>query len=249
MNQKRAQVTIFVIIAIVIVAGIVLFFTFSDRLNFGVGRSSSEVVNYVEDCIEETTTNGIYLLGLQGGYYIVPEPKKSFGPFYIPVYYKNPNSLLLDKNIFEKELGNYLKENLKSCEEDIKEIESRGYSINFGEVKNVKINFYEKQIKVSVEWPITVSKEERTEQFKKFESETNFDFLGKYNLIQDFMNEQEAKPGEILLTRIAEIGAENDFVVEGQILEENNDVMYSLIFEKEVYNNRTYVFSFVSQYQ
>ncbi|MBM3247418.1 hypothetical protein FJZ17_02675 [Candidatus Pacearchaeota archaeon] len=249
MNKKKAQVTLFVIIAIVIVVAIIGLFVFRDKLNLNFGRGSSELSSYAESCIESTTLNSLYYVGLQGGYNEVKEPRKSWGPFYLPYLYINPKSLLPSEQIYETQLANNIKNNLQYCEDSIKLAEEKGFSVNIGEVRSVKVDFKEKNILVVVDWPIVFTKNEDSEEVRRIEKQVNFNFLSKYKIIQAFLKEQEQKPGEILLTYLAELGGNNNFKVESQIIQETNDVMYSLVFEKEVYDNRTYVFSFVGKYK
>ena len=57
MNNKRAQVTIFVIIAILIIAGIVGFFYVKNKTSLFIPTISKDVqpvYNFVQDCLEET---------------------------------------------------------------------------------------------------------------------------------------------------------------------------------------------------
>mgnify|MGYP001596708522 FL=1 len=65
----KSQVTILIILAIVIVAGIVVFFAFRQDLVFGGPPKDIEpVYNHYLNCIEQETMNGISILSQQGGY-------------------------------------------------------------------------------------------------------------------------------------------------------------------------------------
>ena len=62
-KSKRSQVTIFVILVIVIVAGIVLFFAFKGGLLQGkIPQELEPVYNYYLSCIEGEALNGILIL-------------------------------------------------------------------------------------------------------------------------------------------------------------------------------------------
>jgi len=68
--NKRGQVTIFIILAILIVASVVLFFVFRDNLGIEETKDiqSSLVVNFVEGCMDKTLNNSIYAVAANGGY-------------------------------------------------------------------------------------------------------------------------------------------------------------------------------------
>ncbi|MCH7850945.1 MAG: hypothetical protein IH845_04855, partial [Nanoarchaeota archaeon] len=134
MNNK-AQITIFVIIAIVLVGGILAYFTLRD--NLGGRRVPVElepVYEYYLECLEETTRDGIRLLGEQGGYIETPEfePGSSFMPFSnqldffgqgVPYWlYISGNNLLKEqvpsKSFMESELSIYVGEHSTNCNFD-----------------------------------------------------------------------------------------------------------------------------------
>lgn len=73
--MKRGQVTIFVIVAILIVAVIALFFVFRGKLSIGSGVNleEQEMHSVIESCVLESLVDGVKLIGLQGGYLEVPE--------------------------------------------------------------------------------------------------------------------------------------------------------------------------------
>src|SRR3990167_8847197 len=82
--NKKGQVTIFIILAVLIVGGLITYFMFRDRF---IANSMSEefrpVYDYYLSCMEDSTQEGINLLGEQGGYLEVPdfEPGSSYMPF------------------------------------------------------------------------------------------------------------------------------------------------------------------------
>src|SRR3989344_4139856 len=71
--DKRGQVTIFVIIAIVILAGVAVYFLARGNLGVsGIPTSLEPVFNYYTECIKEETKTAIELAGSQGGYVETP---------------------------------------------------------------------------------------------------------------------------------------------------------------------------------
>src|SRR3989344_9376465 len=83
LNSKRAQLTIFIIIAIVLVAGIAGFFLLRDRFKAGLPKELLPVETYFLSCIEDETKLSAGLMGMQAGYLELPEfePGSEYMPF------------------------------------------------------------------------------------------------------------------------------------------------------------------------
>jgi hypothetical protein len=69
--EKRGQVTIFIIIAIILVASLSLFFIFRDKLS-GPRFSGDPVYLFIENCIEEVGGDAIYYITRNGGHMLPP---------------------------------------------------------------------------------------------------------------------------------------------------------------------------------
>ena len=84
LKNKRAQVTIFVILAIVIVVGIGLYFVLRGSLfQEELPNELESIYDYYLACIEEEVFLGSSILGRQGGYIEPPnfEPGSEYMPF------------------------------------------------------------------------------------------------------------------------------------------------------------------------
>src|SRR3989344_7427096 len=152
---KGGQVAIFVIIAIVIVVGIVVYFL--ARGSIGVSSIPADlkpVFDYYEGCVEKEVKAAISLAGSQGGYVDVPDynPGSEYAPFSsqlnflgFPVpywYYISGNGVIKEqqpsKDSIQGEIERYINENIEKCNFD--QFYQQGYDIEFGEaVAEVKI--------------------------------------------------------------------------------------------------------------
>ena len=66
---KKSQVTIFIILAIMIVGGIGIYFAFRQNLfSESVPKKFGPVYDYYLSCISEGTLNGLKIMGKSGGY-------------------------------------------------------------------------------------------------------------------------------------------------------------------------------------
>ena len=174
MKSKRGQVTIFVIVAILIVAAVALYFTFrGDLTQNELPVSIEPVYNYFLACIEENTLTGIAILESQAGYIELPdfEPGNSFMPFSsqldflgnpVPYwYYVSGNNLQKEQvpseNDMEEHLADFVKQEMINCRFD--DFYDEGFSVSFEEPRvNIEIN--PNSVDVSIEMNLNLSKGE-----------------------------------------------------------------------------------------
>lgn len=81
--RKKGQVTIFIIVAIVVVGGIVAYFVLRDGFGESIPEDLRPVYDYYVSCLEASAQEGISLLGEQGGRIEIPEfePGSAYMPF------------------------------------------------------------------------------------------------------------------------------------------------------------------------
>ncbi len=167
--NNKGQVTIFVIIAIVIAAGVIIYFLLGGMFTKEIPKEMQPVYDYYLGCIEEQARQGAALLGEQGGRIDVGEfvPGSQYMPFSSeldflgqPVsywFYVSGNNILMEqvptKSSMEKELEEYIAARLDYC--DFTEFELQGYDIFLGDGEvDVKIN--DLDVLVDVKNPINI---------------------------------------------------------------------------------------------
>jgi hypothetical protein len=154
--NKQGQVTIFIILAILIVGGVIAYFSLRDYVFVErIPQNMQPVYDYYLSCLEATTEEGIHLLGEQGGYIEVPEfvPGSQYMPFSsqldflgqpVPYWmYVSGNNLLKEqvpkKSDMEQQLEDYVEERINDC--DFSDFELQGYDVYIGEGEiNIGIN-------------------------------------------------------------------------------------------------------------
>lgn len=193
-KNKKGQLTLFIIIAIVIVALVILSFFFL-RSRTVLPSKLMPVENYFRECIDLKVKEATKIAGLQGGYLELPdfEAGSSYMPFSnqlnflgisIPYwFYISSNNLVKEQKpgleIIEKQFSNYLKEKIKEC--DFSSLESQGYFVNFSGEPEVKVNIKTSTIETTVLWPLQASYETTTTTITehKVVSKSNFGLLYK----------------------------------------------------------------------
>jgi hypothetical protein len=204
--RKKAQVTIFIIVAIVIVAAILGYFLL--RGSFGgesIPQELRPAYDYYISCLGTTAEDGIHLLGEQGGYIEVPEfdPGSAYMPFSsqldflgqpIPYWmYVSGNNLLKEqvptKSSMATELETYVEERIEDC--DFTEFELMGYDVYVDE-GSVEVDINKGDVELKVNSKITLFKGEQTIVVNehKFSVDSK---LGKfYDMAMDVYNFEKA---------------------------------------------------------
>ncbi|MFH1358475.1 MAG: hypothetical protein ABIH37_01145 [archaeon] len=164
-KKRKAQVTVFIILAIIIVAGIILFVLFKDSL-FGVSvpKEIEPVYNYYLGCIEGEALLGSMIMGEQAGY--IKPPDFTPGSVYMPFsnqldflgigvpywYYISGNGVVKEqvpsKGEMERQLGDFIEERAISC--DFSGFVEQGFEIEVGKEIDVSSKIEKNKILVNV---------------------------------------------------------------------------------------------------
>jgi len=170
-ENKLGQVTLFVIIAIVVVGVIGLFFVFKDNfLGDTVPTTLAPVYSRYSECLSEESNNGISLLQSGGGRIDVGEvfAGNDFNPFSthlnflgfrIPYWYGISGNNLVINNIpalneMEDELALFIENRLNDC--DFSDFYAQGFIIEKGDV-DVSVTINLDEVLVSANAPLSVS--------------------------------------------------------------------------------------------
>ncbi len=171
--SKRGQLTIFIIIAIILVASVGLFFAFRDVMGAEQVPTNLEPP-YLDflSCVEENVLVGIEVLESQAGYIDLPtfQPGSRQMPFSsqldflgnpIPYwYYVSGNNLHVEqipsKSLMEMQLAEFIEQEIDSdCL--FEEYKERGFEIDKGETK-AKINIKDNRVDVLLNMRLGISR-------------------------------------------------------------------------------------------
>lgn len=176
MLNKKGQVTIFIIIGILIVAGVGLFFTFQDSIiGISIPTTLEPVYNQFLECIEENTLTGINVLESQAGYIYLPEFEK--GSEYMPFssqldflgsavpywYYVSENGFEKEQVVsisdMEGELARFVGEQINDC--DFDSYYEDEFLIDY-DLSEVEIDIKNKKVQVKLDMGMTIEKADET---------------------------------------------------------------------------------------
>lgn len=246
MLNKRGQLTIIIIIAIVVFIIITLFFIFSKK-SFQENTNSFDksIEDSIINCIELICNEAVYKIGSNGGYYFnIPDPKRELMFIEKPVYFKERRDHLPSLKIIEKELGGYVNDNIKKC---ISPFESRDlYEIKTAN-PNTKTNIDNKGIKFSIDYAISIRRENKVTEIKDFDIFLEFDLFNKYNIVKNIIEKQKDSPDMIPIGFLTNFSYSNNYLLDITLIED--DVyLFSLIFAEQNQDGENFTFEFIMDY-
>jgi len=204
MRKKRGQVTIFIIIAVVIVAVVLGYFLLRGKvISAGIPASLKPVEDYFLACVQEQARVGISLMGDHAGYIYLPdfEPGSEYMPSSnqlgfmgsaIPYwYYVSGNNIVKEqapsKNDMEKQLNRYLEENL-DC--DFSSFRQQGFLINVSNIK-AAVTISDANVQINIVSNLDVSFENESARISEHKTAVESK-LGKfYSLAQNIYNKEK----------------------------------------------------------
>lgn len=255
LNKVRAQTTIFIIVAIVVVAVILGLFYFSQGKtqsnlenvfsNLGITTQASVIESSILSCVEEVSKDSLVVIGIQGGYYNDPGNSFDLGWAFIPYYYDKGNFLMPETEIIENELSDYVEDNLGICLEGI---EPESFEMKFKNSETTA-KIKENEVEFKVDFSITMTKGELSSDFELknhpvFVESKLFEILEVTTYITDSHKED---PEMICINCVADMAEIRDLYVD--MLDFGADESTTLVVISEnMTSAEPYVFEFLNRY-
>jgi len=193
--SRRSQITIFVIIAIVLILGIGLYFVIKPDRPVNTNPQFDLVYNYYLSCISTAGKTGASILGQQGGYIELPdfEPGSEYSPFSsqleflginIPYWYYVSGNGVKKEQIpttteMETQLAKYIGEEIDNC--DFSEFRNSGINVSLGK-PSISTTIEKNKIVIYVKQKLTLSDNNTTAVLENHNYELNSNLGNLYRL-------------------------------------------------------------------
>ncbi len=168
--SSRAQVSIFMMVAaVIILMGMVYFFY---QKQAGVKEAElvqpevAPIKQYVEDCLKSTVEDGLQQIGLTGGYINIPakislDPRAYITPltgtaFKIPYWWHDGIDAIPSEDFINVQLRTHVENEIKNCINNFEPFKGR-YDIRQLAVPIVEIKFDDSDVNVNLKYPIDIS--------------------------------------------------------------------------------------------
>lgn len=172
-KNKKAQLTIFIVIALIIVAGIALIFVIWRKPAIEISPSANPEI-YIEKCMKDYTEEALEILMSQGGDIkpegsVIYQSKELVYLCYNANFYRhciNQRPMLIEH--IEQEITNYLGPKMRACFTSFRqELEKRNYNVDVGGM-NITTDLQTRKVVITVERILEIEKNQETRKFEKF---------------------------------------------------------------------------------
>jgi len=198
--NKRGQVTIFIIIAIMIVVVGILIYLYSPKIKSTLGFEEKNPVQFIEGCLKEDVETAVSKLSLRGGsmnpenYVLYGDEKIEYlcytNQYYISCVMQQP---MLKEHI-ENEIKNEIKSKADECFDSMKEsFKARGYNVNLKKGP-INVELLPKRIVTTFDHVLTLTKDS-SETHEKFKIVLNNNLYELVSIANSILN-MEASFGD-----------------------------------------------------
>jgi len=204
-KNRRGQVTIFIILAILVIGGIVAYLIFrQDFSAVSLPTSIQPVYTTFLSCVEEQTQLGINLLGTQAGYIELPEfsPGSSYMPFSsqlnflgnpIPYwYYVSGNNIQREQvpteQEMEKSLADFIDKRISYCNFD--NYYEDGFEISLSESRT-SVDMKKDSVVISMNLDLSMNKGEDSVIVSKHNVEVKSKIFNLYNSAKKIYDKEQ----------------------------------------------------------
>lgn len=184
-TNKKGQVTIFVLLAILIFSSIVLIFFFFNNTKDVSVSDTNEVYRYIQTLIQNSTSRCLQIVGQSGGYYKIPPELYVNQTAY---WYYNGEKIYPTLEEFETRIGDCINVTLKKSLQNISTIfDNQSLKINKNELAP-RVNIYDGGISIEVKYPFYVYKGESSSTVSDFKIDYHIKFSEMYELATKIVN-------------------------------------------------------------
>jgi hypothetical protein len=262
MIMRKAQVTVFIIIGVILVALISLSFAFKDSILEQAGKfeitkglamsaEARKVQSDMQVCMKDVTELGLIVMGLQGGYTTLT-PRVQYSTEsqtvlnHVPYegtaysYFKGKN-LVPTKETMGKQLATFITTYVTACEPKYEDLE-----VTYGKASSV-VGVQDKKIVLNINMDVKIKKGETESGFKQITTELPVRLGTMQSVVNQIVDKQiKTSEEELCVSCIARIAAENGMTVD--VNKMGDDIFYSLNDENSKVAGYYYTFMMANKF-
>ena len=242
MKKKRAQITIFIIIAVLIlIIGVSIFLIKQPPKQKNIPANIQPINSYVQECIDETAIQAVFYISERGGYYNVPEKTiDKLTPYYL---YEEEN-YMPSKEKIQEQLSLYVNEKLNDCINDFTDFID--FEIQQDEIKTTT-EIKASQVLFNINYPLKISRQGEVNNLEDFTTTVPIRLGIVYEAIDKIMQEQIKDTSALDPNNIYEVSIQNDINVKmiGFI---EDSVIFVTTDKNSKIDNQDFIFVFANKY-
>jgi len=247
--NKRGQISVFIIIAVIIVAATGIgFFVYQNQVDNEYFSSSEikpqydKLINSIIACQETTASESLEIIGLQGGYYKQPEKNVELEGVFIPYYYFDGIIDYPNKTDVENNIASYVNDNLRECIMNI----NSDFNLKFNAIET-EVIIRNKNLDFSSDVNIKISKDGKNTFFelKNHPVTISSELEAILELAYYFTDSHEENPELYCIDCVADMAEENDLYFD---LIPINEIVSLIIISENHTSSEPYSFEFLNKY-
>ena len=199
--MKKGQVTIFIVVAIVIVAAGLLIYFFYPKLQTSLGYDSSNPSDYLQQCLEEEIEEAIEVISPKGGaidpdlHYLYKGEKIRYLCYTGEYYATCVMQEAFLQGTIENEISEYIKKKSQECLSDLEDsFERKGYSVDLDK-GSFNIELLPKRVVASVNGSVSITKAGETQTYSTMNVIVNNNLYEFVAIVNSILN-WEARYGD-----------------------------------------------------
>ena len=200
----KSQITAFLIVGLIILVtfGLIIMIQQPDvdpssdaLVRTQLSGSALAVQQYVDSCLLSTVNGGLHTLGVQGGYYHLPDTVLSTTAADVP-YYSNSGTAgnRQTPEGFLSELDAYLTDIFPSCISDFFPLD--GVNITAG-TPVISSTFTAETVSISLDYPLTINADGMVQTISAFNIERPLRLNAVYSAVDDILTNRNESPNSI----------------------------------------------------
>jgi|TARA_Y100000310_G_C20694627_1_gene824681 hypothetical protein len=253
-NYKKAQTTIFIILAVVIIAaaiGLYFITNSSTQSNLeksfstlGIITQASLVQSSIFSCLEDTSRASLDVIGIQGGYYNKPAKHFDLGWAFIPYYYDQGQFLKPTTQEIESELSSYIDENLEFC---IQELNYEDFTLTHDQT-TTKTSIQENTVKFTIDSKLLIKKDTLSSEFTLSNHPIEIESaLSDILKVADYITESHREdPDLICISCVSDMAETRNLFVD--MLDFDEDTTTLVVISEDHTYSEPYIFEFLNRY-
>jgi len=237
---KKAQVTAFIIVGVVllIIIALVLSFRFGlfekkiveEEVEIHISEEFKPFAENIKKCIEEFAFNTVMNFGYTGFCFDCQKSKIEFNWINVTLYTTNEIGTIED---WQAQISDHIKNNLqKQC---VVNTSASGIEVSYG-TPDVKTKIEPTRVFVEIDWPISFGKRDVKEEINKFTINVHTR-LGELNsILPNLISEILKDP--VCVSCIGEYASKNDLIV--QSASQNKHKIYIILAKSRTKGEQPY---------
>jgi len=242
--KRGGQVTIFVIIAVVIVVLVGLFFVFKKPLGNGNNSDISGGKLTLDGCFDKAVRDNLVKIGLQGGYITPKNGSVSFFGVQVPYYFYERENRFITIDEFKKNLASGIEEQFST--DCVRGFEDEEIQVIGEGKKETRINIFEDTVEVQMKAPVTITKAEGVTEIRDFKTTVYVRLQHLYDLAFKMVKIQEQDPYHICISCIDAL-RDHNVSIDGYTWQDNS-MVYVLTDLNHTINDQNYRYLFAAKY-